>query len=514
MKLRRGNGKSGYGAIATVCALAVATFIGCRGDYGTTTTTSSGGNDFLATGRTKSFFTAIQVDPRAEDSAGPQFVASADLDGDGLMDLVSAWNDSQPVQIHLQRRSASGEITFETVTLAGNVPVVSVSGLEVADFDADGANDIAVMMKSTLEGVPGCLDAETVDAPELGGLITLYMGPTDRTQANQALAWAEIPIESSRLAGSGSVGNSPEEGGFTSMVIGDVDADGDQDIVAAWNTQCGGGAMEVLMFTNGGSGAVRDGTWSPVQIPNVTPLGTSIKAVALGDIDGDSDLDIVATFPGAGSMNVRWFRNPVIDIPDDFHFSGPDWAVGTVAQVPTSADILEIADMDADGLLDVVVRSTNGQVIQWLRGPGNEATTAPLPNISWQVYTLAEFVQRPPGAMALGDLNFDGRPELISSAGGALIWFDAPTDSSVYDQWPSTLIIDDDSLGTLGNTPATTDPNVSPGEVSGTTVINSIEVVDLDGDGANDLVVTLDRNGLSGITNDALVWLRNTQTPR
>jgi len=80
----------------------------------------------------------------------------------------------------------------------------------------------------------------------------------------------------------------------------------------------------------------------------------------------------------------------------------------------------------------------------------------------------------------------------------------------VYDQWSSTLILDDSSSGTA----ATTDPNVSPNDVSGETVINSILVVDLDGDGANDLVVTLDRNGLSGITNDALVWLQNTQTPR
>ena len=35
--------------------------------------------------------------------------------------------------------------------------------------------------------------------------------------------------------------------------------------------------------------------------------------------------------------------------------------------------------------------------------------------------------------------------------------------------------------------------------------------VDLNADGANDIIVTLDRSVLSGLTNDALVWLRNTR---
>ena len=50
-------------------------------------------------------------------------------------------------------------------------------------------------------------------------------------------------------------------------------------------------------------------------------------------------------------------------------------------------------------------------------------------------------------------------------------------------------------------------------EVRGGTLINTILVVDLDGDGANDLVTTLDRDGLSGLSNDALAWFRNTRRP-
>ena len=44
---------------------------------------------------TRSFFEAFQIDPEAEDTAGPKFVISADVDQDGRLDLISAWNQSQ-----------------------------------------------------------------------------------------------------------------------------------------------------------------------------------------------------------------------------------------------------------------------------------------------------------------------------------------------------------------------------------------------------------------------------------
>ena len=490
-----------WALLTAALATGIAAFLGCSTDY-----SSFGlGNGFLDSGVTLSFFKAIQIDPKSEDSAGPQFVEAADLNGDGLVDLVSVWSQSQPVQIHLQSRSGTA-ITFETVTLAGSIGVMNVAGLAVDDYDLDGRADIAVLVKESLTSGAACLDSEQ-PGEGLNGLVLLFLGPANSTQANQALAWEEVPVSAAFLQGAGSAAGLPEEGGFTSMKTGDMDLDGDIDIVVAWNSDCGEGIRDAVIFDNRGSGAVRDGTWNGTRIPDSNPKGSAIKDIALADVDLDGDLDIIASYPDAATMNVRWYRNPAVDVPDDFHFSGGGWQTGFIGQVATGADTLRAGDVDGDGLLDVVVRSTAGGVIQWFRGPAG-ATTAPLRSIPWQIYTLAEFPDRTPLAISLGDLNNDGQLDLIASAEGAVAWFDATAADSVYDQWIGNLIVDETSSG---ESPATTDPNVSPDDVAGGTIIHSIVVKDLDGDGENDVLATLDRDGLSGLTNDALTWFRNTR---
>jgi len=529
MKVRLRTTTGIFGVVSIVALATAGLFVGCSGQGGSSGGTATG-DDFLGTGQTLSHFRALQIDPPNEDSAGPQFVVTEDLDRDGLLDVVSAWNQSQPVQIHFQRRSVTGVVSFETVTLAGNIPVVRVAGLGVADFDEDGASDIAVLVKqSGLEGA-GCLAAENADGAGYAGVVLVYLAPVDAGQADQALAWRETPIGASLLAGLTKADpGPPEEEGYTSMVLGDLDLDGDVDVVAAWIGACGG-VPEVLTFTNGGAGAVRDGTWSVAAIPDPFPKGPllqdedgidpiRVKDVALGDVDNDGDPDVIATFPDAGSLNIRWYRNPVVDILDDYHISTSEWQTGVVGQVSPKAgfqdlggaDIIRVGDVDRDGLLDVVVRSSGGRLIQWLRGPGVQATTAPLPNIPWRVYTLAEFTERTPEGMALGDLNFDGRTEVVVAASGGLLFLDSQSASSVFDQWHGQLIVDDVQPDQLTVTPETTDPEAEPEETAGTTFINSILVVDLDDDGANDILATFDRTGLSGLSNDALVWFRNTR---
>lgn len=456
----------------------------------------------------RNMFDPIQIDPRSEDSAGPHFAVAGDIDGDGLIDVATAWNQSKPLQIHFQRR-IDGEVVFESMTLAGDFPITIVSGLAVEDMDGDGHADIVVLIKDTgvfarCRSNGGVLDEE--DAP--AGLIIIYFGPDDASDVTSPFAWKDVELSQSDTAGAApSDPTKPEEGGYTSMTLADIDGQNGQDIIVAWNANdCEGGGNRVEFYTNPGPDTARQSNaWAPFMVDFDAP---AVNSVAAFDVDRDGDQDIVATYPNARGSGIRWLRNPRIDIPDAFHLSDGTWQRGSIGEVSTGSDILVPGDIDQDGITDVVVRSTAGKVILWFKGPDNP-TTDPLRNIPWQVYTIAEFKDRTPEALALGDIDADGQLEVIVSAQGAILWFNVFEGSTVFDQWQENMLLDDNPPDL--HRPAVTDPNVDRNEISeDSTFINTVGVVDLDGDGLPDIISTLDRRGLSGVTNDAVIWYRNT----
>ncbi|MFH0982739.1 MAG: VCBS repeat-containing protein [Planctomycetota bacterium] len=510
-------------------------FVGCRSMYFTPDGSAPKGTDFGQTGTAGSFFTALQVDPRSEDSAGPVFVRAGDLDGDGLMDIASAWNQSQPVQIHFQRRSAAGDLAFESVPLGGTAPIAKVAGLELADLDADGRLDVVVLVKDTGRVAKCDESREDCDVTESGGVIegaieggiVVFYNPADAP----GQPWEATLLTTSFLAGRDE-GDSIEEGGYTSLAVGDIDGANGPDIVVALNSAEGNPSLpldsveglpqlnSVDLWANPGPGLARNGdAWARAIIyADLTPVG----ACRILDADRDGDRDVVCTYPTAASSNVRWLPNP-LDLGELSRVYSSWGLYAPVGQISTGADSLEIGDLDNDGIEDVLARSSEGQVVQWFKRPafpGYNFIRNP-----WQVYTLAEFRDRKPQAIAVGDLTDDGQVEVAISAGGAVAWFDAQQALSVFDQWGETLIIDDSPpAGTTGdnandNTAGLsdllhllTDPLQQGQQESTSTLVNSLVIEDIDGDGLNDIVGTLDRVDGSGLTNDALILFRNRRS--
>jgi hypothetical protein len=503
-----------------VCVLGI---IGCASMFA-----QSGGsagsvnpNDFLNSGATASaFFRAIQIDPPAEDSAGPQFAAVGDFDNDGRVDIASAWNESQPIQIHMQQRTTAGELVFATIPVGGTTPIARVGGLKVADLDLDGFDDIVVLVKDT--GLLARCDPsrDDCDVTENGGIlenaiagvIVVFFNPGDV----YADAWAPVTLPQSQLAGANDFDRLPEKGGYSSIDVGEIDGIDGPDIVVAINRAEGDPAVDDIinsidLYPNPGGATGRNGdNWARIPIHGDLP---AVGACKILDVDDDGDNDVVATFPEAKSGNVRWLPNP-LNFGSLTNVLGLWPAYAPIGQVATQADVLDTGDVDGDGLADVLVRSANGKIIQWFKRPAQPSANA-LRN-PWQVYSIAEFADRPPAAIALGDVTGDGELDAAIAAGGAVAWFTpfGARSSGVFNFWQESLLIDDDPVADQqAADPLATvnpDPNAAA-EATGGTLINTLIVVDVDGDGFNDIIATLDRGALSGLSNDALVLFRNTR---
>jgi hypothetical protein len=261
---------------------------------------------------------------------------------------------------------------------------------------------------------------------------------------------------------------------------------------------------------------VATSVWAPVPIERNLPNAGDVKSY---DVDFDGDVDLVYTYPDAITTNVAWARNPAVGHGDGSPsgsqavLDGANWQLRPVGQVDTQADVIALGDVDFDGFDDVVVRSRGGLVVQWFRHPGAADGEPVFPppdvtpsrfNFPWQVYTLAEFAIGRPAGIAVGDLTGDGINEVAVAAGGVVVWFDSTVVPSVYDPWSANFVIDD----TKAN--GTTDDPNDPDFVDNGTVINAVTIVDLDGDGFGDMLGTLDRRVESGLSDDTLLWFRNT----
>jgi hypothetical protein len=179
-------------------------------------------------------------------------------------------------------------------------------------------------------------------------------------------------------------------------------------------------------------------------------------------------------------------------------------------------DVLTTGDMDGDGHVDVIVRSTDRRIVQWFRHPDRDSLVEPLDpatapgepsrtNFPGQVYTLVQDELRDTQGIGVGDLTADGQVEAVVAIGGALQWFDSATAlSGIYSEWGSEFLLDDTKA--QGTTADPTDPDY----VDAATFINDILVTDLDGDGFGDIIATFDRRVISGLADDTLLWFRNT----
>ncbi len=172
--------------------------------------------------------------------------------------------------------------------------------------------------------------------------------------------------------------------GANQITIGDIDGDGVLDVVGAAFLK-----NEVTWWRNNGLDPI---SWTAQVIDNDFGGATS---VAIGDLDGDGDLDVTAT--AFEDNRLAWWRN-----------DGGQWQRQIVVDGLQRAHEVKVADLDQDGAMDLIAVGWNDNNLSWWRNDGGS-----LPEFSGQVID-SSFDGA--SSVAIADFDKDGHLDVLAAA--------------------------------------------------------------------------------------------------
>jgi methionine-rich copper-binding protein CopC len=219
-------------------------------------------------------FTAPATGGTIPVGSSPYRIASGDVDGDGDLDLLTANSFSGDISLRLN----NGAGVFTVPASGGTIsvgPLYSPQDIKVGDVDGDGDLDL----------VTGSYGASSVLFNNGAGLFTLSSNPV-------------VPLDNIT----------------DSIALGDVDGDGDLDLVATIYTY-----NTVNVRYNNGKGLF---TVPGVVAVGTVSVGSVPRSVVLGDVDGDGDLDILTANENDNTVSVR-LNQPISTTPTLSSISAP-----------------------------------------------------------------------------------------------------------------------------------------------------------------------------------------------
>jgi hypothetical protein len=289
----------------------------------------------------------------------PFMVALGDFNGDGEPDLLLA-NSINMVSV-LLNRTVLGETTITPAfPQAGPAAAVSTGPVSIAvgDINGDGKPDLVV-----------------ANGDQFADTVSVLLNTTPTGAATPTFAAQQTFA----------TGLNPQ-----SVVLGDVNGDGKLDILVA-NLD---NTVSVLLNTT------PPGASTPTFADQQTfPTGRTPQYATLADVNGDGQLDIIAanTSPD-GTVSVLLNTTT----PGSFTASfAPRQSIATGAPL-----FVAVGDLNGDGKPDIVAPNTNANTVTVLLN--TTPTGAPILS-----FTQQTFATDSPTAVALGDVNGDGKLDIV-----------------------------------------------------------------------------------------------------
>ena len=348
----------------------------------TTSTVLYGG--FYNAGNLKTFYsvdggTAFSDAVLTSDGNDPLYLASADLNGDGLPDVVSASYVDGSLNVFFSTPPTAGSVTQPSFGTPVILNSPGASQVAIGDMNGDGIPDLVSadfnvsLFVQTSPGVfaapvslysgganwvavgdlnhDGNLDVALTDA--VGVKVLFHTGAAASTTYA-----APVAVFTQTL--------NDYVQGANIIAIADVNGDGFQDLVITDPGPSGGGAPTVNVLLQN---PAQPGTFlAPVAYP--TPAQNLALSIVVTDVNGDGHPDIVI----GGS-------NQVTVLLQDAANPGTFLAANSYAARHSTE--IAVADVNGDGLLDIIVNvgpvqsSVNGVIINSTPGVLIQSASAP-----------------------------------------------------------------------------------------------------------------------------------------
>lgn len=337
---------------------------------------------------------------------GPDSAVTADVNGDGKLDLITANYASQSISVLLGK----GNGTFQAAKNYSAFVGTDSSAPAVGDINGDRKLDILTGGSLLLGNGDGTFQA--AQSIRLGSKFAVGDFNGDK-QLDVAVAVtgdmgiADVVLwlnNGKRNVGFNYGGQYAIPSGEPSAIVaGNINNDGYSDLIVAggrygYGSGPGSGYYSVLLGGKNG-----------LQSPSYHSLGSAPSSVAIGDVNGDGKADVVLAAPDRNSDGYYTGTGTV-----DVSLGGGDGTFGSGGSyvIPSVPSSVALGDMNGDGRIDIVTAGSEANSVSLLMGDGDGTFGLAQSYAAGTTYTAS--------AVVVGDFNGDHRPDL------------AVTDDSTY----------------------------------------------------------------------------------